>query len=141
MAERQPVETAKIRWKRSCVRLVKRRPLPNVARANVVHQALPEIQAKTAKMVNLAKMETTVAQAKMLKLKNNFCRYLLNATATLHQAAQEKLDPKDPMDHQAMQEIQAVMDNQDLKDPQAHQAHQANLEKPDLKDPTAMLEL
>lgn len=133
--------TAKTRWRRSCVRLVKLRPSPNAARANVVHPVRPETLAKMAKTGKTAKMEKMAAQAKMPNRKNNSCRYLLSATVTLLLAAPANQDRKDPTDHQAMPEIRAAMDNPDLRDHQDHLDLLAKLENLDRKDPTAMLVL
>lgn len=141
MAQYHLVVIVKTRWKQSCVRLVKLRPLLNAVLANAVHQAQLETQAKMVKTENRAKTVTMEAQAKMPNRKNNSCRYRLNAIATLLQVAQAKQDPKDPTDHQAMLAIREVMDNPDLKDHQAHQAHLANQAKLDRKDPMVIQEL
>jgi len=126
------VEIAKIHWTASCVQPVKLPPLPNAAHANVVHQAVLANQEETAKMVTPEPMEKQEAQAKMPDQTTTSSQCHLNATVTLHQAAQANQDQKDPMEAQAMLEHQAVMDNQEPKD---HQAHKAQLAKPETMDP------
>jgi len=127
------VAIAKIHWTVSCVQPVKP-PLPNAAHANVVHQAVLVNQEETAKMVTPEPMEKQEAQAKMPDQTITSSQCHLNATATLHQAAQENQDQKDQMEAQAMPEHQAVMDNQEPKDHQAHKAQLAKPETMDLKD-------
>jgi len=97
--------------------------------------------AKTAKMVTPEQMENREAQVPMLDPMIISSLFHPNATATLHQAAQENQDRKDPMVAQAMLELQAVMDNQAHKDHQAHQAQPAKLELTDRKAPAANPEL
>jgi E3 ubiquitin-protein ligase DOA10 len=114
-----------------CVILVKL-PLPNAAHANVVHQVPLAIQEKTAKMATPVPMENQEAQAPMLDQMTSSSQFHHNATAMLHQAAQENQDQQDQSVPQAMLDHQAVTVNQVPKD---HQAHQAQLAKPELTDP------
>jgi hypothetical protein len=137
--EALPAAIARTHWIASCVRPVKPQS-PNAARANVVHQALLAIQAKTAKTVTPELMASQADQVKMPNQMIAFSRYRPNATATLHQAAQANQDQPDQSEPQEMPEHQVVTVNQEPKDHQAHQAQLAKLEPTDPKDQPAMPE-
>jgi hypothetical protein len=132
-----PAAIARTHWTASCVRLVKPPLLPNAARANVVHQALLAIQAKTAKMVTPELMASQADQVKMPNPMITSFQCHPNATATLHQAAQANQDPKDPTAAQATLDPQALMVNQAQLDHQARPVQPANQALTDPKDPTA----
>jgi len=86
-------------------------------------------------MVNLAKMEKQVAQARMpTQLKNHTSQFHPNATATLHQAPLDPMVPKVTTVAQEMPEVPEAMVNQD---PKAHQVPQAQPAKLETTDPKA----